>query len=298
MVSEDKRLNEVIRVQKRTNNFVMIDKGFLENMNLSWKAKGILAYLLSKPDNWKVIVGNIINQATDGKTAVYNGLKELSEQGHYVKRPIRNEQGNRIVQWESIVFEIPEDGKTLDITDFSLLPDFQEIENLDIGNLNIENQPLVINNNTKNYKTLVNNQSSLSVGTDGQDKTETIIQRIEACTEMLKSNIGYDSFAISRPSDIGLIDEIIGIMLDVVVSSSPSVAVGGENKPRELVKHNLMQLGYDDIELVLDQFKSQSERITKKKQYILTMLYNSKLERHSHYANWVESEMRGGKDYV
>ena len=56
-MSEDKRLDEVIRVRKRPNNFVMLDKTFLEDDRLSFKAKGILAYLLSKPDNWKVIVG-------------------------------------------------------------------------------------------------------------------------------------------------------------------------------------------------------------------------------------------------
>ena len=69
-MSEDKRLDEVIRVRKRPNNFVMIDKTFLEDERLSFKAKGILAYLLSKPDNWKVIVGNLVKYSNDGKSAV------------------------------------------------------------------------------------------------------------------------------------------------------------------------------------------------------------------------------------
>ena len=75
-MSEDKRLDEVIRVRKRPNNFVMLDKTFLEDDRLSFKAKGILAYLLSKPDNWKVIVGNLVKYSKDGKSAVYAGLKE------------------------------------------------------------------------------------------------------------------------------------------------------------------------------------------------------------------------------
>ena len=70
-MSEDKRLDEVIRVRKRPNNFVMLDKTFLEDDRLSFKAKGILAYLLSKPDNWKVIVGNLVKYSKDGKSAVY-----------------------------------------------------------------------------------------------------------------------------------------------------------------------------------------------------------------------------------
>lgn len=129
-MSEDKRLNEVIRVQKRPSSFVMLDKSFLEDTRLSYKAKGILAYLLSKPNNWKMIVGNLMNYSTDGKASVYAGLKELKECGYYEKIPIRNEQGTRITRWESTVYEIP----------LSLLTDFQEIENLDIENQFIENR--------------------------------------------------------------------------------------------------------------------------------------------------------------
>ena len=65
-MSEDKKLNEVIRVKKRPSNFVMMDKTFLEDDRLSYKAKGLLAYLLSKPDDWKVIKGmNPVFKSTD-----------------------------------------------------------------------------------------------------------------------------------------------------------------------------------------------------------------------------------------
>ncbi len=84
-MSQDKRLDEVIRVRKRPSNFVMMDKSFLEDTRLSYKAKGILAYLLSKPDNWKVIIGNLVNFSTDGKASVYAGLKELKDCGYYKK---------------------------------------------------------------------------------------------------------------------------------------------------------------------------------------------------------------------
>ena len=76
-MAEDKKQNEIIRIQKKRNNFVMMDKGFLNDDRLSFKAKGILAYLLFKPDNWKVIIKDLINHAKDGKKAVYNGLREL-----------------------------------------------------------------------------------------------------------------------------------------------------------------------------------------------------------------------------
>jgi len=138
MGKEDKRLNEVIRIQKRPNGFVMLDKGFIENENLSWKAKGILAYLLSKPDNWKVIIKDLVNHSTDGKAAVYSGLKELSEQGYYKKVPVRDSKGKRISHWEGTISEVPME--SLENTPSSLLTDFQEIDNQDVENQDIDNR--------------------------------------------------------------------------------------------------------------------------------------------------------------
>src|SRR5690554_7837272 len=75
------------RVRKNKNNpYVIMHKEFLSNENLSFKAKGILSYLLSKPDDWKVYEDDLVNQSKDGKTAVRSGLKELQEQGYIVRR--------------------------------------------------------------------------------------------------------------------------------------------------------------------------------------------------------------------
>lgn len=117
----------------------MMDKTFLEDTRLSYKAKGILAYLLSKPDNWKVIIGNLVNSSADGKASVYAGLKELKECGYYQKLPIRDEKKRKIVRWESTIYENPALEMIKNSRD-SLLTDFQEIENLDVENLYIENR--------------------------------------------------------------------------------------------------------------------------------------------------------------
>lgn len=96
----------IIRVQKNKDNpYVMINKEFLSNEQLSWKSKGILAYLLSKPDNWQVIVGDLIKQSTDGERAVRSGLKELKENSYLQKYPVY--QDKKIIRWDSIVYETP-----------------------------------------------------------------------------------------------------------------------------------------------------------------------------------------------
>ena len=278
-MSEDKRLDEVIRVQKRPNNFVMIDKTFLEDERLSFKAKGILAYLLSKPDNWKVIVGNLVKFSKDGKSAVYAGLKELKECGYYVKTPIRNEDGTRISRWESTVYEVPD----------SLLSDFQEIENQEIENQYLENRER--NNNYYNNKLNINN-NHVSLSVREEDKTDETDEKnsVENTLEVIHDNIGYEQLRQTNPEDMGLIDEFVNVMLDTLLSKNGVVRINGEEKPRALVQNQIMKVSYDDILLVLMQFRQHKERIQKKRQYILSMLYHAPMERNAHYTNLVHAE--------
>ncbi len=276
---EDKRLDEVIRVRKRPNNFVMIDKTFLEDDRLSFKAKGILAYLLSKPDNWKVIVGNLVKYSKDGKSAVYAGLKELKECGYYVKTPIRSEDGRRISRWESTVYEMPD----------SLLSDFQEIDNEEIENQYLENRER--NNNYYNNKLNINN-NHVSLSVREEDKTDETDEEnsVENTLEVIHDNIGYEQLRQTNPEDMGLIDEFVNVMLDTLLSKSGVVRINGEEKPRALVQSQIMKVGYDDILLVLMQFRQHKERIQKKRQYILSMLYHAPMERNAHYTNLVHAE--------
>lgn len=278
-MSEDKRLDEVIRVRKRPNNFVMLDKTFLEDDRLSFKAKGILAYLLSKPDNWKVIVGNLVKYSKDGKSAVYAGLKELKECGYYVKTPIRSEDGRRISRWESTVYEMPD----------SLLSDFQEIDNEEIENQYFENRER--NNNYYNNKLNINN-NHVSLSVREEDKTDETDEKnsIENTLEVIHGNIGYEQLRQTNPEDMGLIDEFVNVMLDTLLSKSGVVRINGEEKPRALVQSQIMKVGYDDILLVLMQFRQHKERIQKKQQYILSMLYHAPMERNAHYTNLVHAE--------
>lgn len=278
-MSEDKRLDEVIRVRKRPNNFVMLDKTFLEDDRLSFKAKGILAYLLSKPDNWKVIVGNLVKYSKDGKSAVYAGLKELKECGYYVKTPIRSEDGRRISRWESTVYEMPD----------SLLSDFQEIDNEEIENQYFENRER--NNNYYNNKLNINN-NHVSLSVREEDKTDETDEKnsIENTLEVIHDNIGYEQLRQTNPEDMGLIDEFVNVMLDTLLSKSGVVRINGEEKPRALVQSQIMKVGYDDILLVMMQFRQHKERIQKKRQYILSMLYHAPMERNAHYTNLVHAE--------
>ena len=78
----------------------------LRDPRLSWKAKGIAAYLLSKPPGWQIWTGDLIRRSTDGYAAVLAGLKELEAYG-YLKRERSNDARGRL-QWRKTLSAMPE----------------------------------------------------------------------------------------------------------------------------------------------------------------------------------------------
>lgn len=136
-------------------------------------------------------------------------------------------------------------------------------------------------NNNSIKSNSINNNSLVSQ--DGQDVTDAI-----------KRNIDYSSLAVTHKADIRLIDEMILIMVDCLTSIGDYVRINGDSKPRTLVNGILLTLTYENIEHAVDRFKSVSEPIKNKRQYILTLLYNSKMETDSHMQNLYESNKNGG----
>lgn len=110
----------IYRVVKSTDNpYVMIDRRPIDNAALSFKAKGILTYLLSRPDGWEVSVADLIKRSTDGEAAVRSGLLELKNAGHM--KYTKTRQAGRITGWLIEVYEVPH-------SDFQDVV-FQDVEN-------------------------------------------------------------------------------------------------------------------------------------------------------------------------
>ena len=86
--------------------FVMIKKP-LGDKGLSWKAKGLLSYLLSKPDDWKTYIEQLVKESSDGRASVRAGIKELIDAVYIVRGDrVRGERGF-LQEYEYFVFEEP-----------------------------------------------------------------------------------------------------------------------------------------------------------------------------------------------
>lgn len=63
-------------------HFVQIPNELVRNRVLSFKARGVLAMLLSNVDTWEVHVGWIQEQGTEGREAIQGAIRELEEAGY------------------------------------------------------------------------------------------------------------------------------------------------------------------------------------------------------------------------
>lgn len=90
---------------KINKNYGVIPNNVLNNKLLSFKAKGIYAYIQSKPDGWEFSAERIALQSEEGLASVRTGLKELELEGYLIRKKYHNEKG--FFEIEYILFEEP-----------------------------------------------------------------------------------------------------------------------------------------------------------------------------------------------
>lgn len=88
----------ITRAPRPTSNFYLLDKAISEDKRLSWAARGLLIFLLGKPDNWTVSPAALVNETAGssrsvGRDGVYAILKELKDVGHLRMVGNRSEGG-------------------------------------------------------------------------------------------------------------------------------------------------------------------------------------------------------------
>jgi hypothetical protein len=103
----------IIRIKKE-REYVSIANAILQDKNLSWEARGVMAYLLSKPDGWECRNYDLVNQGPAGKHIIQRVMKELQGAG-YIHR-YQKSDGHKI-EWVTEIYETPELNTTSRNTD-------------------------------------------------------------------------------------------------------------------------------------------------------------------------------------
>ena len=88
----------IIRAPRPEGNFYLLSKSISEDRRLSWAARGLLVFLLGKPDHWEISVAHLRGEtATSGKPTgrdgVYALLQELINAGYVQRNQGRMDNG-------------------------------------------------------------------------------------------------------------------------------------------------------------------------------------------------------------
>ena len=153
----------------KKENFTSIHNKLINDSRISLKAKGIMLYMLSKPENWKYNPKEIAKNSKDGLDSVYSGIKELIEAG-YISRT-RHSDG-------TVDYFVFEDVEENDIVDFSKKENPNR-ENPNRENPNRENPDVYKRKNTNKERIIVNTElkkeiskSDIDDFINSQDKSE------------------------------------------------------------------------------------------------------------------------------
>ena len=78
---------------------------FFSDPRISFKAKGILWFMLNPPEEWDHTIGGLRKFSADGLTAITSGVNELKKLGYLEARQKRNAGGYG--ESEYIIHDIP-----------------------------------------------------------------------------------------------------------------------------------------------------------------------------------------------
>jgi hypothetical protein len=99
-------MSETIRIVK-TCHYTQIHNSLLEDNTISWQAKGLLAYLLSRKSGWTISSRHLATVSKGGIDQVQRTLRELQTARYIHREQLRDERG-RLGDWVSWIYESPD----------------------------------------------------------------------------------------------------------------------------------------------------------------------------------------------
>lgn len=284
----------VFRVEKN-KNYTVMSNVHLRDSRLSLKAKGLLAMILSLPDDWKYSIEGLAAISKESRSSINSGLRELEAAGYLTRRQLRDEKGH-MTNTEYTIYEeprapcvdFPQTGNPQTDDPAAGVPSSGEPSPGNCKEISKEKSK------TEKQNTDVNKYRFNSYQELAEITAEEMRKEREAYAALIKQNIEYDFLIKNHKLCEQDIEEIFSVMLDTVCSTKPLIRIGGDDKPADVVKSQLLKLDYTHVEFVLDCMKQNTSKIRNIRQYLLTSLYNSVSTISTYYGALVNHDMYGG----
>ncbi|MCD7906024.1 MAG: helix-turn-helix domain-containing protein [Clostridiales bacterium] len=191
----------IVRVETN-RNFTTMSNYHLWDKRLSFKAKGLLSFMLSVSDSWKFTIKGLASMAKDGTDCVASAVKELENAGYVVRSRCRNEKG-QMGEVEYTIYENPCDNDAIEENaDCYIQPDsenenyYEQIDTVDDVDNFMENDNEIEEEICKHIETM-----GLQKSADEQPDRDNLI-----VDEILFENCS-DGISVSENKDMKHIGE-------------------------------------------------------------------------------------------
>lgn len=103
----------IVRGPRPADRFAQISNSALQDASLSFRARGVLAFLLSLRPGARITVEEIAARGSEGRDAIRAALRELERTGspYLIRRRHRDGRGNWV--WDQYVYDDPRDARAV-----------------------------------------------------------------------------------------------------------------------------------------------------------------------------------------
>lgn len=216
-------------------DFLILSNAILRSPNLSLKAKGLLAFCLSLPEDWVFNIRGLTHFCSDGPDSVRSAVREL-EQAGYLRRKRKRAEG-KYSGMEYEIFEQP-------------LPESPSTEKPQLPSMNLQSM------NPQNI--------------DHTKDLSTYEERIES----VRTQIEYDILATRYDPRLldDLVNVMVDVSMQ---SGGLICVGADRVYPAAYIRVLLQQVNALHVEQILDSLREKAPKIRNTRAYLLAALLNS-----------------------
>ena len=171
----------MVHREEHNESYTVIDNAVLQNVNISFEARGFLCYLLSLPNDWCFTVRGIVKQTGCSKSVILRLVDELKAAG-YLKLERKQDKQGRFTQSSWHIYESPYEHHNIEKRN-TVKTEHGENGTRYLRNTVItehgENEPIQNNNNNK----VLNKQNTKENKVTGRFTAPTVEEVREYCLE-------------------------------------------------------------------------------------------------------------------
>ena len=297
--AEREAVMSTFRVNKNVNYTVMSNH-HLQDKRLSLKAKGLLSYMLSLPDDWDYSLKGLTIGCKDGLDSVRTAVLELEEHGYVRRQKVRNARG-QIIDYDYQVYESPaEDVPAVPDDDNSAPPPstssnqksgvkpcsspFLDFPNMAEPNLEKATQQ---NTNKQNTKRQSTNLSGQTAETEDFDQMATQVR--SGFREKLEIDIHAKRYAPE------MLEELLDNIVEMYCCPLKTQYIGKQAQTTKAIRLRLDKLTSQHVEYIFDVMANTTQPIKNIMAYLRTTILNAPTTMEHYYqaqGNWLTAQNR------